>query len=406
VRGRWLLGLFFLWLSGAVASETVLEQTNRMMLRPDIQKMESKNKDAGALEKAISQRVFVSAENYQCNSISEADKKIVCHLIEFGDAAARQDMRVWAENYQIFKQAIAKHELSLGKWDEYFKKLDDQSLEKLSRVAPLVVASAPTFFLSYGASGQQIFDEQLRPILIDAHGSKWLVDSGASQTLINIDVAKKLNARPLSGVQAELTSYHSDGKEQSQLALIDKLDFNGLSLRNVMAYIYSGDSVIGLDLLKKIGSVNLTNSGLYRLNEQDFDTRFGKCKALVYLGSNIFNTTQYLFVGASVEGKRQYALVDTGVAGYVRRKAVADEDKVKILDDGKDSLNSSMGYYTKKTVPIDIADVHKEVAVMDVANADYPAPSILGFGLLDDFDLLMDYRSKRACLSERFERVN
>lgn len=404
MHSKWLLGLFFLWLCSAVAGETVLEQTNRMMLRPDIRKMQSENKDAGALEKAISQRAFVSAESYQCDSILEGDKGVACHLIELGDAAARQDMGVWAEKYRIFKQAIARHELSLGKWADYFKKLDGQSLEQLSRVAPLEVVGAPTVFLSYTASGPQMFDEQLRPILTDAQGNKWLVDSGASQTLINTEVAKKLNARPLSGVQAELTSYHSDGKEQSPLAVIDRLDFNGLSLKNVMVYIYSGNSIIGLDLLKKVGSVNLTSNGLYRLSAPDFDIRFGKCKAAVYLGSNIFNTTQFLFVGASVEGKKQYALVDTGVAGYVRRKAVADENTVKILDDGKDSLNSSMGYYTQKTVPITIADVNKEVTVMDVVNADYPAPDILGFGLLDDFDLLMDYRSKRACLSERFER--
>ena len=100
-------------------------------------------------------------------------------------------------------------------------------------------------------------------------------------------------------------------------------------------------------------------------------------------------------------------MLDTGIGGYLRRRANPDgnQAKFKNLDYNKDGVDASMGYYIARDVPMQIADVSKTVPIMDVFETNYPAPLLLGTDALSDFDLLMDYGGRRACLSERLNSV-
>ncbi|PRA27927.1 retropepsin-like aspartic protease [Pseudomonas poae] len=402
---QWLLIIVFLWASGVAASEKAVDKINKNLLRPDIQGFLS-GRQHGELDKLLARRALVKNDGYRCGDLAEKEQRVVCQLIELGDAAATQDMRSWAEKYRAFKKAIAEHDISVGRWNPYFSEINDEGLDRLSKVLPLEVIGEPTLFLPYRDGGQRVFGEQRVTMLTDTQGNEWVLDTGASHTLINADAAKKLNAQLLPGIQATLTSFHSNGHQQLQLAVIDRLNFENLSLKNVVVYVYSGESIIGLDLLKKVGRVAVANQGLSRLSIEDFDAQFRKCKVPVYLGSNIFATQQFLFLGVSIEQKKHYAVLDTGIGGYLKRRASLDGDQAKFknFDYNKDGVNASMGYYITRNVPIQIADLSKTVPVMDVFDTNYPAPLLLGTDALSDFDLLMDYGSRRACLSERFNR--
>ena len=267
---QWILVIAFLWVTGVAANEASVNVINQKMLRPDIQGFLNSEQN-GELDKALARRAFVKSEEYKCDDLAEKEKRVACQLIELGDAAARQDMRLWAEKYRAFKQAIAKHDISLGRWNPYFSEINDDSLDRLSKVPPLEVIGEPTLFLPYRDGGQRVFGEKRVTMLTDTQDNEWLLDTGASHTLINADAAKKLNAQLLPGIQATLTSYHSNGRQQLQLAVIDRLEFENLSLKNVIVYVYSGESIIGLDLLKKAGRVAVAKQGLSRLSVEEFD---------------------------------------------------------------------------------------------------------------------------------------
>lgn len=395
---KWMLLVLSCWLSGAFSSEAAINKVNALTLQPDIRTLKNPSIERSNLIKARSQRALIENTHYTCTSPAESSDSAACLLIELGDAAAQQDMRTWVKRYSRLQQDITAQRLSLGQWDDYFKLYDQATLDEIGNIQRFkLVADKPLNFLAYGDNAPQLFEDPLRPYLTDSLGNKWLVDTGASQTLINADVAKVLGARAVAHVSATLTSFHSDAEEQGRLAVIDSLTLGEISIEAVTGYIYSGESVIGLDLLKKLGSVAITKNGVYVWRAQDAPTQREDCSVDVYLGSNILNTNQYLFTGITLDNKKLYSILDTGVSGYLRKRGQGAPG-VKHLDTGKDMLNSSMGYFASTPALIGIGGISKNIVAMEVAQARYPAAAILGFDLLNDFDLFIDFNHKNSCL--------
>jgi len=159
-------------------------------------------------------------------------------------------------------------------------------------------------------------------LLVNGVQAKWLLDTGANQSVVTRSLARRLGLKPLPGV-AHTSSGVSGIENAIGVAVLPLLPLSGADVRNMPVLLLDDDSlavsdgmghrfqiagIIGLPVLRGLGRVTFHRSG-----GLDATQHGGDPKAGVALQLRLLNPV----LEARVEGQRLLFTVDTGASSTV-----------------------------------------------------------------------------------------
>jgi hypothetical protein len=233
--------------------------------------------------------------------------------------------------------------------------------------------------------------------------ARFVLDTGAPQTRVNIETAKQMGIRMLPDAHYRYSTFYGERGLAARLGILGSLRVGTREFRNVLVFVSDRDNLLGLDLISKLGRLKITRRTL-ELNPPPAR----RCDAPIVL--NRLDLNQRLVVAAQLDRRTTQAIIDTGNVDYLtaaspgRQVSVAQaltpggsnvytgDNKhfqrfTGVLALQGDTLVVSYKYYPGFTIPPSLVD------------GQYVPSILLGWRAFKDFELNLDLDSGRSCLN-------
>ena len=239
---------------------------------------------------------------------------------------------------------------------------------------------------------------------VNGVSARFVLDTGAPQTRVNIDTAKQMGIRLLPDAQYRYSTFYGEKGLAARLGILRSLKVGTREFRNVLVFVSDRENLLGLDLISKLGRLKITRNAL-ELNPAPAR----RCDA--FIAFNRVDLNQRLVVAAQLDSRTTLAIIDTGNVDYLTAALPGRQaNAVQALTPG-----SSNGYTGgDKHVQRFDGVLVMQGNIMAVSYKYYPGftippsllggqyvPSILlGWRAFKDFELNLDLGSGRSCFNK------
>jgi hypothetical protein len=369
------------------------------------------NQDFAAwMESEEGQKASLTQIRQRCDKVLDAEKNLSCSVTVvarlFEAKAANQLPEYYLAIKRRHAQAIeADPELKL-----LFSMFGSQSLSILKATEDFSVRRTQqreVLTIHPFASEAFIADEVLPFIDVrsaNGHSSRFIIDTGAPQTRVNVETAKLMGIKLLPDSHYAYSTFYGETELSARLGILDSLNVGGSEFRHVLVFVSDRDNLLGLDLISKLGRLKITRKTL-ELNPAP-STR---CDSPI--GYSRLDINQRLTIAARLDNRATLAIVDTGNVDYLTSAWPGDQvNVVQSLTPGNSpiSIAHKQHYQSFKGV------LNLPGSSMPITYRYYPGftippswvrgryvPSILlGWRAFDDFELNLDIEAGRSCLNK------
>lgn len=256
------------------------------------------------------------------------------------------------------------------------------------------------------ASDYFIADEVLPFIDVgsaNGHSVRFVLDTGAPQTRVNVDTARQMGIKMLSDSHYAYSTFYGETNLRARLGILDTLKVGSSELHNVLVFVSDRDNLLGLDLISKLGRLKLTRKTL-EINP----ALSSRCDSPINYTRTDLN--QRLTIAASLDNRTTQSIVDTGNVDYLTSALPGEQlNVVQALTPGSSppdtadrqrfqsfkgvlnlpghSLPITYRYYPGFTIP------------PSLVMGRYVPSILLGWRAFDDFELNLDIETGRSCFN-------
>jgi hypothetical protein len=347
---------------------------------------------------------------HQCDKVLDADRHLSCSVTVFARLLEAKAANQLPEHYLAIKARHARAIAASADLKPLFSTFGSKSLVILAATGDFTVngsARHEVLPLRPYADDSRIAEQVLPFIEVGAANgvsARFVLDTGAPQTRVNIDTAKQMGIRLLPDAFYRYSTFYGEKGLAARLGILRSLKVGTREFRNVLVFVSDRDNLLGLDLISKLGRLRITSSTL-ELNPPP-PTR---CDASIVVSRLDLN--QRLVVAAQLDRQATQAIIDTGNVDYLTASSPGRQRSVvQALTPGSSSVSANDNKRFQRYDGV----LALEGNTMAVTYKYYPGftippsliggqyvPSILlGWRAFKDFELNLDLDSGRSCLNK------
>jgi hypothetical protein len=238
----------------------------------------------------------------------------------------------------------------------------------------------------------------------NGHSARFVLDTGAPQTRVNIDTARSMGIRLLTDSHYAYSTFYGESNVSARLGVIESLRIGSSEFRNVLVFVSDRDNLLGLDLISKLGPLKITRKTL-ELNPLPA----ARCDSPITYTRMDLN--QRLTIAASLDNRSTQAIVDTGNVDYLTSALPGEQvNVVQTLTPGNSPLDTAerQRFQTFKGVlnlpghslPITYKYYPGFTIPPSWVRGRYVPSVLLGWRSFEDFELNLDIEAGRSCFNK------
>ena len=346
----------------------------------------------------------------QCDKELDADKHLDCSVTVLARMLEAKVANQLPEYYLAIKGRHARAIEASAELKPLFSMFGDKSLAILATTGNFSVSDSvrhEVLPLHPYANDFYIAQEVLPFIDVgSANGvsARFVLDTGAPQTRVNIDTAKQMGIRLLPDAQYRYSTFYGEKDLAARLGILRSLKVGTREFRNVLVFVSDRENLLGLDLISKLGRLKITRNAL-ELNPAPAR----RCDA--FIAFNRVDLNQRLVVAAQLDRRTTLAIIDTGNVDYLTAALPGRQaNAVQALTPGSSNGYTGDNKHFQRFDGILVMQGN----IMAVSYKYYPGftippsllggqyvPSILlGWRAFKDFELNLDLGSGRSCFNK------
>ena len=347
---------------------------------------------------------------HQCDKVLDADRHLSCSVTVFARMLEAKAANQLPEYYLAIKDKHARAIAADADLKPLFSTFGSKSLAILAATGDFSVnglARHEVLPLHPYADNFYVAEEVLPFIDVGAANgasARFVLDTGAPQTRVNIDTAKKMGVRLLPDAFYRYSTFYGEKGLAARLGILGSLKVGTREFRNVLVFVSDRDNLLGLDLISKLGRLKITSRTL-ELNSPPAT----RCDALTVVSRQDLN--QRLVVAAQLDRRATQAIIDTGNVDYLTASSPGRQlSVVQALTPGSSNAYTGDKRHFQRFDGVLVMQGN----IMVVSYKYYPGftippsllggqyvPSILlGWRAFKDFELNLDLGSGRSCLNK------
>ncbi|MGE8189598.1 retropepsin-like aspartic protease [Pseudomonas sp. NPDC086278] len=333
----------------------------------------------------------------QCDTVTDADKHLSCAVSVLARMFESKAANQLPDYYLAIKQRHAQAIANDPELSAMFSMFGDQSLATLRAVGDFSVSRSKRHEVlavhAYASEGY-VTDEVLPYVDVKAANgvsSRFIVDTGAPQTRVNIDTAKQMGIRLLTDSHYGYSTFYGEHDLTARLGILASLKIGGSEFRNVLVFVSDRDNLLGLDLITKLGRLKFGSKTL-ELNAAPAT----RCDSPVTYARMDIN--QRLTIAARLDRLTTVAIIDTGNVGYLTSSTpgsspihVTEKRRAQtfkgLLDLSGNTRSITYQYYSGFTIP------------PSLLGGRYVPSLLLGWRAFNDYELSLDIDAGRSCFN-------
>ena len=346
----------------------------------------------------------------QCDKVLDPDRHLSCSVTVFARMLEAKAANQIPEYYLAIKDKHARAIAADADLKPLFSTFGSKSLAILAATGDFSVnglARHEVLPLHPYADNFYVAEEVLPFIDVGAANgasARFVLDTGAPQTRVNIDTAKKMGIRLLPDAFYRYSTFYGEKGLAARLGILGSLKVGTREFRNVLVFVSDRDNLLGLDLISKLGRLKITSRTL-ELNSPPAT----RCDALTVVSRQDLN--QRLVVAAQLDRRVTQAIIDTGNVDYLTASSPGRQlSVVQALTPGSSNAYTGDKRHFQRFDGVLVMQGN----IMVVSYKYYPGftippsllggqyvPSILlGWRAFKDFELNLDLGSGRSCLNK------
>ena len=346
----------------------------------------------------------------QCDKELDADKHLDCSVSVLARMLEAKVANQLPEYYLAIKGRHARAIEASAGLKPLFSMFGDKSLAILATTGNFSVSDSvrhEVLPLHPYANDFYIAQEVLPFIDVGAANgvsARFVLDTGAPQTRVNIDTAKQMGIRLLPDAQYRYSTFYGEKGLAARLGILRSLKVGTREFRNVLVFVSDRENLLGLDLISKLGRLKITRNAL-ELNPAPAR----RCDA--FIAFNRVDLNQRLVVAAQLDRRTTLAIIDTGNVDYLTAALPGRQaNAVQALTPGSSNGYTGDNKHFQRFDGILVMQGN----IMAVSYKYYPGftippsllggqyvPSILlGWRAFKDFELNLDLGSGRSCFNK------
>ena len=346
----------------------------------------------------------------QCDKELDADKHLDCSVSVLARMLEAKVANQLPEYYLAIKGRHARAIEASAGLKPLFSMFGDKSLAILATTGNFSVSDSvrhEVLPLHPYANDFYIAQEVLPFIDVGAANgvsARFVLDTGAPQTRVNIDTAKQMGIRLLPDAQYRYSTFYGEKGLAARLGILRSLKVGTREFRNVLVFVSDRENLLGLDLISKLGRLKITRNAL-ELNPAPAR----RCDA--FIAFNRVDLNQRLVVAAQLDRRTTLAIIDTGNVDYLTAALPGRQaNAVQALTPGSSNGYTGDNKHFQRFDGILVMQGN----IMAVSYKYYPGftippsllggqyvPSILlGWRAFKDFELNLDLDSGRSCFNK------
>ncbi|PMZ74622.1 hypothetical protein C1X65_16230 [Pseudomonas sp. FW305-70] len=346
----------------------------------------------------------------QCDKELDADKHLDCSVTVLARMLEAKVANQLPEYYLAIKGRHARAIEASAELKPLFSMFGDKSLAILATTGNFSVSDSvrhEVLPLHPYANDFYIAQEVLPFIDVGAANgvsARFVLDTGAPQTRVNIDTAKQMGIRLLPDAQYRYSTFYGEKDLAARLGILRSLKVGTREFRNVLVFVSDRENLLGLDLISKLGRLKITRNAL-ELNPAPVR----RCDA--FIAFNRVDLNQRLVVAAQLDRRTTLAIIDTGNVDYLTAALPGRQaNAVQALTPGSSNGYTGDNKHFQRFDGILVMQGN----IMAVSYKYYPGftippsllggqyvPSILlGWRAFKDFELNLDLGSGRSCFNK------
>lgn len=395
-----LLALFAsaMWLSTGLISAA---QTNASVADQDFYRW---------IDSEQGRKASLAQLRQQCDKVLDADRHLSCSVTVFARLLEAKAANQLPEYYLAIKARHARAIAASADLQPLFSTFGSQSLAVLAATGDFTVKGSTRHEVLplHPYANDFYIAEQVLPFIevgaANGASARFVLDTGAPQTRVNIDTAKQMGIRLLPDAFYRYSTFYGEKGLAARLGILGSLKVGNREFRNVLVFVSDRDNLLGLDLISKLGRLRITSRTL-ELNPPPAK----RCDASIVVSRLDLN--QRLVVAAQLDRRATQAIIDTGNVDYLTAslpgrqlsvaQALTPESSSVSTNDNKrfqrfDGVLALQGntmavtykYYPGFTIP------------PSLIGGQYVPSILLGWRAFKDFELNLDLESGRSCLNK------
>ncbi len=395
-----LLALFAsaMWLSTGLISAA---QTNASVADQDFYRW---------IDSEQGRKASLAQLRQQCDKVLDADRHLSCSVTVFARLLEAKAANQLPEYYLAIKARHARAIAASADLQPLFSTFGSQSLAVLAATGDFTVKGSTRHEVLplHPYANDFYIAEQVLPFIevgaANGASARFVLDTGAPQTRVNIDTAKQMGIRLLPDAFYRYSTFYGEKGLAARLGILGSLKVGKLEFRNVLVFVSDRDNLLGLDLISKLGRLKITSRTL-ELNPPPAK----HCDASIVVSRLDLN--QRLVVAAQLDRRATQAIIDTGNVDYLTAslpgrqlsvaQALTPESSSVSTNDNKrfqrfegvlalqgNTMAVTYKYYPGFTIPPSLID------------GQYVPSILLGWRAFKDFELNLDLESGRSCLNK------
>ncbi|WP_376739161.1 retropepsin-like aspartic protease family protein [Pseudomonas fluorescens] len=346
----------------------------------------------------------------QCDKVLDADKHLSCSVTVLARVFETKAANQIPEYYLAIKGKHARAIAADADLNALFSMFGSESLAILARTGNFSVkVSARHEVLQLHPYANDFYiAEQALPFIevgtANGVSARFVLDTGAPQTRVNIETAKQMGIRMLPDAHYRYSTFYGEKGLAARLGILKSLRVGTHEFRNVLVFVSDRDNLLGLDLISKLGRLKITR-GTLELNPP----LAGRCDAPIALSRLDLN--QRLVVAAQLDRRATQAIIDTGNVDYLTAASPGRQvSVVQALTPGGSNVYTGDNKHSQRFDGV----LALQGNTMEVTYKYYPGftippslmggqyvPSILfGWRAFKDFELNLDIESGRSCFNK------
>jgi hypothetical protein len=350
------------------------------------------------LESDQGQTASLAQLRQQCDKVVDATNNLNCSVSVFARMFEAKAANQLPDYYLAIKRRHARAIAIDPELNVLFSMFGRQSIATLRATGDFSVSSTKrheVLTVYPRPSEGYVTDEVLPYIDVKAANgvsSRFIVDTGAPQTRVNAETAKRMGITLLTDSHYGYSTFYGEHDLSAKLGVLQSLKVGGNEFRNVLVFVSDRDNLLGLDLVGKLGRLKLTKKTL-ELNAEPP----ARCDSPVSYSRADIN--QRLTVAARLDRRATLAILDTGNVDYLTSASpgdlpvhVAENSRHETfkgeLDLSGDIRAITYKYYPGFTIP------------PSLVAGQYVPSILLGWRVFNDYELNLDTLSGRSCLNK------
>jgi hypothetical protein len=335
------------------------------------------------------------------------DVALVCAQVWASNAMLRGDLLRWADITQSTWDQVRPQLVKLtGRENLTVKTLATaqavHALPGTSAMSVAVDAKKRSFPLAWeGKSEGPMSPRAYIDAVVDGKKVRMLVDTGSEVSVLSshdaamVGIPTRKGGIPVRGMKDVTTATNG-------LGFVKNLHVANLEVRNArMLVVDTGDSILGMDLLWRVGDAMRMSRHELRVLPGTAPEATG-CQGDIRILVDFSGFMEWaLTLPVQIDGKSEFAIMDSGENGYV--SLYADNSPLQTSSTRvpfvRRTINANKETaYTPGKVGIESGARKVRADLMIFPKDGGRTPWSLGSGVLNDFDIVMDFRRHHACL--------